>query len=580
MSGRTIIQDENQYNDFFKKLRNERAFVFNIDNSLGKPSISFCLGGAETFFFFLDKKNVVGLKPIFESKKIEKWGHNLKKSVKLLSENNIFISTITFDTALAAYLLNPGAKNYSLETLARLKLQKNFPPLTKDAVENAAINYCSEAAKIIWQLKETLQFELEETNLLKLFKEIELPLVPVLVEIENNGVKIDAALLQDASKKVTKILKKIAKEIYKLAGEKFNLDSPIQLRKILFEKLGLKTQGLSKGKTGVSTSAGDLQKLKNIHPIAGEMLKYRELTKLNSTYLEALPKMIDKKTGRIHTDFNQIMTSTGRLSSSDPNLQNIPTKGEFGKIIRQSFVAPAGKKILAADYAHIELRIIASLANDEEMIKAFKRGEDIHSQTASKLWGINLKEVTPEIRKAAKTINFGVTYGMGARGLSEGAGIPIDKAREFIRKYFEVYEGVREFIRETKEKAYDLGYAETIFGRRRYLPEIFSPVPAIKAEAERMAVNMPIQGTAADIIKMAMIKIHKNLPKISPCSKIILQVHDELVFEIPEKEIKKVTEFVKDSMEKIVKLKVPVIAEIKVGESWGELKKLPFKIPL
>ena len=277
-------------------------------------------------------------------------------------------------------------------------------------------------------------------------------------------------------------------------------------------------------------------------------MQYRELAKLNSTYLEALPKLIDKKTGRIHADFNQIVTSTGRLSSSNPNLQNIPTKGEFGKVIREAFIAPAGTKILAADYAHIELRIIASLADDEEMIRAFKNGEDIHSQTASKIWGIDLKDVTPEIRRAAKTINFGVTYGMGAKGLAESAEISITEAREFIQKYFEVYEGVSNFLRETREKAYDLGYVETIFGRKRYLPEIFSPIPMVKAEAERMAINMPIQGTAADIIKMAMIKIHRDLPKVSPRSKIILQVHDELVFEVPEKEVKKVVGFIKSNL--------------------------------
>ncbi|OGF21409.1 DNA polymerase I [Candidatus Falkowbacteria bacterium RIFOXYB2_FULL_38_15] len=569
-------QDKNEYNDFLKKLAKERAFVFNINSSFSDEKIvgiSFCLNGAETFYLPIDKKSLAKLKPIFENRKIEKWGHDLKQSIKLLAQNGINVQSITFDTAIASYLLNPGARNYNLETLASTKLQKDFPLPEKNASSEDLLEYSRQSAMIIWQLKEALLPELEEVNLLKLFKEIELPLLPVLAEIENNGVKINSAILNNASKKVTIILDELAKKIYKMAGEEFNLDSPIQLRKILFEKLGIKTQGLSKGKTGVSTSAGDLQKLKKAHPIAGEMLQYRELAKLNSTYLEALPKLIDKKTGRIHADFNQIVTSTGRLSSSNPNLQNIPTKGEFGKVIREAFIAPAGTKILAADYAHIELRIIASLADDEEMIRAFKNGEDIHSQTASKIWGIDLKDVTPEIRRAAKTINFGVTYGMGAKGLAESAEISITEAREFIQKYFEVYEGVSNFLRETREKAYDLGYVETIFGRKRYLPEIFSPIPMVKAEAERMAINMPIQGTAADIIKMAMIKIHRDLPKVSPRSKIILQVHDELVFEVPEKDLEKVAKLVKDTMEKIIKLKVPIIAEIKVGNSWGELKK-------
>lgn len=464
-----------------------------------------------------------------------------------------------------------GEKITSIEQLigkGRKKIKLNEVPVEKFAA------YSALRAEATWRLVKILEGELKENGLLKLFREIEIPLVSVLAKMEIDGVKIDAGLLKKHSKQAEKDLKKISEKIFRLAKTRFNLDSPIQLREVLFEKLKIKTAGLGRGKTGISTAAGELLKLKGINPIIDLILDYRELAKLRSTYLLALPKLVNPVTGRIHASFNQAITTTGRLSSSNPNLQNIPARSEVGEVIRRAFVAPRGFKIIAADYSHIDLRVVASLSDDENMIRAFRAGADIHRETASQIWGIPPEKVTPEIRQAAKTINFGVTYGMGPRALSLSAGISFDEARQFIAKYFTVYEGVRNFMEETREKARESGYVETLFGRRRYLPEIYSSIPMVRAEAERMAINMPVQGTAADIIKVAMIKIAAGLPKISPTAKMILQVHDELVFEVAATDVKKVASFVKKTMEEAVELKVPLLVEIETGNNWGEMEKV------
>lgn len=589
-----IIDSQKKLEDLIKKLAKQRAFVFNIETTGLDPftikllGISFCFKEGEAYY--LDFRSPIFdlrfLKEIFENPKIEKWGHDLKYDFEVLHENEIRLKTVTFDTMIAAYLLNPGARVYDLDSLVQSKLGEKITPLAvligegrkKIPLEDVTVEnfakYSCERAEATWRLVKILKLELEEANLTKVFKKIEMPLLPVLAKMEIEGVKIDAKLLKKYSQKVKKDLEKISEKIFKLAKVKFNLDSPIQLREILFKKLKIKPIGLRRGKTGISTEAGELFKLRKLHPIIDLILEYRELSKLRSTYLDALPKMIDPKTGRIHTSFNQTITATGRLSSSGPNLQNIPARSDLGKIVRSAFTVPSGFALLSADYAHIELRIIASLADDKKMIKAFKAGEDIHTNTACQIWGVKPEKVTPEIRRAAKTINFGVTYGMGARGLAESAGITFEEAKQFIAKYFTAYKGIKKFLEETREKAKDFGYAETLFGRRRYLPEIYSEIPVLRAEVERMAVNMPIQGTAADIMKLAMIKIEQDLPKISPRSKMILQVHDELVFEAPEDEIEKVAKFVKDAMENVVKLKAPIVVEVKVGKNWGEMVKL------
>ncbi len=599
-----IIDSQKKLEDLVKKLAKQRAFVFNTETTGLDPftikllGISFCFKEGEAYYIDLKsqirnpksetnpKSKIQNLKSILENPKIEKYGHDLKYDFEVLHENGINLAGVTFDTMIAAYLLNPGARVYDLDRMVEVKLGEKITPLSaligegRKKISLAEVpaekfaKYSAERAEATWRLAQILKLELEETNLIKVFKEIEMPLLPVLAKMEIDGVKIDANLLKKYSAGVEKDLAKISKKIFKLAKTRFNLDSPIQLRQILFEKLKIKSDGLRRGKTGISTEAGELFKLRTAHPIIDLILEYRELSKLKSTYLDALPKMVDPKTGRIHTSFNQAITATGRLSSSKPNLQNIPTRSDLGQMVRKAFAAPAGFKILAADYAHIELRIIASLANDKKMIAAFQAGKDIHRETASQVWGVPPGEVTPELRRAAKTINFGVTYGMGAKGLAESAGISFKEAKKFIARYFSVYKGIKNFIEETRQTAQDLGYVETLFGRRRYLPEIYSEIPAVRAEAERMAVNMSVQGTAADIMKIAMIAVAAGLPKISPRSKMILQVHDELVFEVPEDEIKKVAKFVKETMERVVKLKAPILVEVEAGNSWGEMVKI------
>jgi DNA polymerase-1 len=592
-----IVNTREKLNNLIKKLAKQRAFVFNIETSapdqfsVKLSGISFCFGEGEVYYINFKSLSVSpfgkgGLRGIFEDPKIKKYGHDLKDAFRILREQDILFCGVAFDTMIAAYLLNPGARTYDLDKIVQAKMgEKIAAPesllgegrkkISLEAVPlEARAAYFGERAEATWRLVEVLDSELEENSLKKLFLEIEMPLLPVLAKMEMDGVKIDANLLEKYSDKAERDLAKLSDKIFKAAKIKFNIDSPTQLREVLFNKLKISTAGIGRGKTGLSTAAGELQKMKGAHPIIEMLMEYRELSKLRSTYFEALPKLVSPGTGRIHTSFNQAITATGRLSSSNPNLQNIPTRSEAGQVIREAFIASPGFKILAADYAHIELRIIASMADDAEMIKAFRAGADIHRQTASQIWGIPSEKVTPEIRQAAKTINFGVTYGMGAKGLAEGAGITFEEAKKFIVKYFTVYEGVRNFLEETRQKARDQGYVETLFGRRRYLPEIYSPIPMIRAEAERMAINMPVQGTAADILKLAMIKINDELPKVSPAAKMILQVHDELVFEVPGKEIKKVAGFVKEAMEKVVKLKVPVVAEVEAGDNWGKMEKL------
>jgi len=592
-----IVNTREKLNNLIKKLAKQRAFVFNIETSapdqfsVKLSGISFCFGEGEVYYINFKSLSVSpfgkgGLRGIFEDPKIKKYGHDLKDAFRILREQDILFCGVAFDTMIAAYLLNPGARTYDLDKIVQAKMgEKIAAPesllgegrkkISLEAVPlEARAAYFGERAEATWRLVEVLDSELEENSLKKLFLEIEMPLLPVLAKMEMDGVKIDADLLEKYSDKAERDLAKLSDKIFKAAKIKFNIDSPTQLREVLFNKLKISTAGIGRGKTGLSTAAGELQKMKGAHPIIEMLMEYRELSKLRSTYFEALPKLVSPGTGRIHTSFNQAITATGRLSSSNPNLQNIPTRSEAGQVIREAFIASPGFKILAADYAHIELRIIASMADDAEMIKAFRAGADIHRQTASQIWGIPSEKVTPEIRQAAKTINFGVTYGMGAKGLAEGAGITFEEAKKFIVKYFTVYEGVRNFLEETRQKARDQGYVETLFGRRRYLPEIYSPIPMIRAEAERMAINMPVQGTAADILKLAMIKINDELPKVSPAAKMILQVHDELVFEVPGKEIKKVAGFVKEAMEKVVKLKVPVVAEVEAGDNWGKMEKL------
>ncbi len=411
----------------------------------------------------------------------------------------------------------------------------------------------------------------EQGVLSKPIYQLEKSLAPVIAQMETNGIKIDIDYLKKLSRRVDGELMALEKAIIKLAGEKFNINSPQQLSQILFTKLGLQIKGLKKtpGKV-ISTAASELVKLKDQHEIIGLILRQRELQKLKTTYIDALPKLAGSD-GRLHTSFDSLGTTTGRLSSKNPNLQNIPIRTELGNEIRKAFVAEAGYKLLAADYSQIELRVVAHLAADKEMIKIFKEGKDIHTATAVEVLGIKELEVDKNSRRMAKILNFGVIYGMSIHGFAEAAGVTVAVAKKFIKKYFEEFAGVAKYIAKIKQEAANDGFVQTLFGRKRFIPEINSSAWNLRQAAERMAINMPVQGTAADLLKMAMVEIVKRLPL---SAKLLLQVHDELIFEVPAKEVPKIAKMVKEIMENIYQLLVPLKVDVETGDNWGQLKQL------
>lgn len=389
--------------------------------------------------------------------------------------------------------------------------------------------------------------------------------------MEVEGIELDTKSLQELAVSLYQRTSTLNKQITKLAGVEFNLNSPSQLADVLFVTMGLSTKGIKKTKTGFSTAAPELEKLWDQHEIIPLLSEYRELTKLQSTYVEALPKLVGKD-GRVHTSFNQTVAATGRLSSSDPNLQNIPIKTELGREIRKAFVAPRGRTLIAADYSQIELRLAAVISKDKPFIQAFQEGADIHTRTASEVWDVAEEKVTKEQRRAAKAINFGILYGMGPRSLSRSTGLSMEEAKHFIERYFEIHHAIRDYLDETKLKAHTDGYVETMFGRRRSLPEIQSGVPMLVASAERMAINMPVQGTAADIMKMAMLRVDGWLAKAGWPAKILLQVHDELVLEVDKAAADPVMAGVKEMMESVASFEVPLVVDVESGKNWGEMK--------
>ncbi|MFA6131989.1 MAG: DNA polymerase I [Patescibacteria group bacterium] len=515
--------------------------------------------------------------------------HDLKKLFHLLDRSKIEVAPWTklpwFDLMISGYLLTSGERDHDLDQIADHYGKFSLPSLPNGAVGKTGREAVSKIVTSLITLHDALKNELEKDNLLKLFKEIEMPLAPILFRMEKDGIELDAEFMKDLSKEFEKELGALTKKIFKAADGEFNIQSPQQLAEVLFDKLKLPTKGLKKTKSGVSTAAPELEKIYEEHEIIPSIMEYRELAKLQNTYVEALPQLIAKD-GRVHTTFNQTVTSTGRLSSSDPNLQNIPTKTELGQKIRHAFVAGRGKVLLSADYSQIELRLMAIVAKDESWIKAFKKGEDIHTHTASEVWGIPDCEVTKEQRSAAKAINFGILYGMGPRSLARSTGLTLEEAKKFIDKYFEVHPAIKKYLEKTKRQAHELGYVETLFGRRRHLPDINSGVQMLVSTAERMATNMPLQGTAADLLKMAMIQIDGWLQTMAksekkkdaePRIKMLLQVHDELVFEVDEDYVKQAAASVKKLMETAASFEVPMIVEVEVGKNWGELEALEKK---
>ena len=520
------------------------------------------------------------LKPILEDKNIKKIGQNIKYEIIVFKNFGIKVNNIYFDTMIASYLINPSKHNHNLEDIAleyldyRVTTYKEVTGtgskeigFNKVDIETAA-SYSGEDADITLQLSKKLLPVLEKDTLVSLFNNVELPLAEALAEIEINGVKINKNFLKKMSKDLEKDISLSAQKIYDMAGEVFNINSPKQLSELLFEKL--KLPPLKKTKTGYSTDMSVLEQLSTGYPLPAEIILYRQLSKLKSTYVDALPLLINSKTGRIHTSFNQTVTATGRLSSSNPNLQNIPIRTELGRKIRKAFIAEKNHRLLSADYSQIELRILAHLSEDEVLMGAFKKGEDIHAQTAAKIFNVFPNMIDSNMRRMAKAVNFGIIYGISPFGLSKNIKVSLKEAKEFINHYFALYKGVKSYIERTITDAHKNGYVTTILNRRRYLPELNSKNKQMKEFAERTAVNTPVQGSAADLIKIAMINISRSIKNKNLKSKIILQVHDELVFEIPEAEKKLMVDLVKKEMEGVMELKIPLIVDTCIGKHWGE----------
>jgi DNA polymerase-1 len=519
------------------------------------------------------------LKPILGNVNIGKISYNGKYAMAVLAGCGVQIEGLNFDPMLAAYLL--GEKSLGLKALAFNKLGteivtpaeltgtgKKQSSLSLLEASRIAGHACASVA-IVWSLKESLETELRQQGLWQLFTEVEMALIPVLAAMESHGILLDTKLLREMSLEIGRELLRLEKEIYGSVGHQFNINSPQQLGRVLFEDLRLPQS--RRTKTGYSTDASVMEALRGVHPVIEFILEYRQLSKLKSTYVDALPALINRKTGRVHTNFNQTGTATGRLSSTDPNLQNIPIRGEIGNKIRKAIIAPPGAYLLSADYSQIDLRVLAHFSQDSGLIAAFTQDEDIHATTASKIFGIPADEVTPEMRRNAKTVNFGVVYGMSDYGLEQATDLNREEASQFIALYFEKYPRVKEYIEATKEQARKLGYVRTVLGRRRFLPEINSSNRMVKEAAERMAINAPVQGSSADIIKIAMINIHREIEKKNLKSKMLLQIHDELLFEVPEEEVEEIKSLVNKLMPRAVELRVPVKIDIKLGRNWGQM---------
>ena len=577
------------------ELKKRDSFCFDTETTGLDPNnaeivgISFAWKAHEAYYVPLSEnyhqatQQLAVFKEILEDESIEKTGQNIKYDISILRWYDVVVKGRFFDTMIAHYLLEPD-RRHNMDYLAETYL--HYKPVSiesligkkgkkqgsmRDVPPEQIKEYAAEDADITLQLREVFEPKLKETGTEKLFRETEMPLVPVLAAMEAEGVKVDTATLAKFSEELGIEIALKEQEIYEMAGMEFNISSPKQLGEVLFERLQLSGKP-KKTKTGqYSTSEEVLAKLAYRHPIVEKILEYRSLTKLKSTYVDALPKLVSERDGRIHTSYNQAVAATGRLSSNNPNLQNIPIRTERGREIRKAFV-PRNKEyvLLAADYSQIELRIIAHLSRDEAMMEAFRKGIDIHTATASRVYGVPVHEVTSEMRRHAKTVNFGIIYGISAFGLSERLKIPRREAAGIIENYFEKYPGIKRYMEKTIEFAREHGYVETILGRRRYLKDINSANGVVRAYAERNAINAPIQGSSADMIKIAMIGIFNEMQKRNMKSKMILQVHDELVFDAHKEEVEILKTLVDEKMRTALPLDVPVIVDINTGKNWLE----------
>ena len=614
-----LVDTEEKFQKFIKKIKAVKEFSLDTETDSIDPlqanllGLSFCFQENEAFFlnirterknnfkknestpslFAEEKKLKINqaeswleeLKIVIEDEKTKKIGHNIKYDLQVLLNYGIEIKGELFDTMIASYLLNPENRQHNLDALTFSEFNwekisseeligRGKEKIKFEEVEIEKLSlYSCEDADFTFKLKNKLSKKLKAKKLEKLFCEIEMPLVKILAEMERNGIILDDSFLKKLGGEIKLEIEKTEKLIWQEAKTNFNINSPKQLKEILYDKMGLESKGIKKTKTGFSTAAEELEKLKDLSPIIPLIQNYRELSKLDSTYIDSLPKLKNKKTNRIHTSFNQTITATGRLSSSDPNLQNIPVRTELGQKIRQSFVADKNKKLLSVDYSQIELRIMAHLSKDKKLLEAFKENKDIHSFTAASINKIPLEKVDEKLRYQAKATNFGIMYGQGPHGLSQTAGINYQEAKRFIDGYFELYSGVKKYIQKEIKEAEKTEIVKTMFNRIRPIPEINSSEIMKKKAAERMVINTPIQGSAADILKLAMIKIYSEIKNENDI-KILLQVHDELIFEIEENKIDYYYQKIKNIMESIVKLEIPLIAEGKIGKNWGEMNKI------
>jgi DNA polymerase I len=534
----------------------------------------------------------IALLPIFQNPVIRKAGHNLKYDALVLKRHGLPISPFSFDTMLAEWLVNPASRNLGLKNLAWVRLGIEMTHIEdligkgKNQVNMADVEiakaapYAAADAEVTLRLIEGLQKDLEKHHALELFHNIEMPLVQVLMEMEEIGIMVDRSFFENFARELQDRIHRIEIEIQEAAGTPFNLNSTQQLSRILFETLKLSPPNMGK-KTSAgtySTSADVLDNLRGQHPVIDQILEYRELSKIKSTYVDALPLQINPVTGRIHTSYNQTGSVTGRIASTDPNLQNIPTRTETGRRVREGFIAAPGNVLLSVDYSQIELRIVAHMANDEAMLAAFKAGLDIHAATAAAIFNISLGEVTRDQRRHAKAINFGLIYGMGAFGLSRSADLTLGEAENFIKEYFMEFPGVKKYLDGIRRQAAEIGYVETLLGRRRYFPGLATQTNQnLKQREEREAINAPIQGTAADIIKLAMLPMTAKLKEAGLSARMLLQVHDELVFECKLEELEATAKVVQNVMESAFTLNIPISTEAKSGTHWGAMKALETK---
>jgi len=569
-----ISVEEISSTDRLKKVFDEAAksgtIAFKIDDSMGEMLRTIYFDAAfKQYCFALNDSSMELIKNIMEDPNVLKTGHDIKQDILLLKRYGIDVNPIGFDTMVAAYLLNPSKGNYRIRDLSQEYLNVGLDGYEAKGVEPT--QKYGATVKMVPELKKVLDGKLEEYEMTELYYGMELPLVTVLADMEHEGFNVDRNKLEELSADFSKQIEVLTVDIYSQAGEEFNINSTKQLGVILFEKLRLPV--VKKTKTGYSTDVEVLEQLSGKHPIIEKLLEYRQLVKLKSTYVDGLIGIINPETGKIHTKLNQTVTATGRLSSTEPNLQNIPVKTENGRQIRKVFVPKSEEYILVdADYSQIELRVLAHISGDQGLIDTFIRNEDIHTRTASEVFGVELSAVTPTMRGRAKAVNFGIVYGISDYGLSQDLKISRKEAKKYIDNYFERYPMVKQYMVDIVEAAKACGYVKTIMNRRRYIPEILSKNAVNRNFGERIAMNTPIQGSAADLIKMAMVKVYSELSKRNLKSKLILQVHDELILETLKCELQEVKQLVEECMERAIELRVPVIAEISSGDNWYNAK--------